>query len=274
MLARHEAPPRPSGCQHRPAERRTRSLRLSTAAPPRAWASPRRARQPLYGAFGQRQVSTIYTQLNQYHVVMEVRSAILAEPGRAQVHLSEHRPAAATFRSGPSPHGQTRNIPLSVNHRASSLPSPSVQPGARRGPRRRGHANRTMKRKIGMPASDPRHPSAAPHRSIKSSLANEPCWSSSPLRRLHRAGHALREPHPPHHHHHHPALGRRRGLLALLLFRIDLNVIALIGIVLLIGIVKKNAIMMIDFALVGRAQRGQDPATPSSRPAYCASAPS
>ena len=63
------------------------------------------------------------------------------------------------------------------------------------------------------------------------------------------------------------------ALLALLLFHIELSVIALIGIILLIGIVKKNAIMMIDFALEARTRRRQDRRmTPSTRPACCASA--
>ena len=62
------------------------------------------------------------------------------------------------------------------------------------------------------------------------------------------------------------------ALLALLLFRTEFSVIALIGVILLIGIVKKNAIMMIDFALDGRAQRGtRARARRSSRPACCAS---
>ena len=61
------------------------------------------------------------------------------------------------------------------------------------------------------------------------------------------------------------------AMLALMLFHIDLNVISIIGIVLLIGIVKKNAIMMIDFALRPSATKARARATPSSRPACCAS---
>ena len=92
-------------------------------------------------------------------------------------------------------------------------------------------------------------------------------------RHLHRARHALRELHPPDHHPVHPALGRRRraaGADGCSSF--ELSVIALIGILLLIGIVKKNAIMMIDFALEAERERGQDArARPSTRPACCAS---
>jgi len=61
-------------------------------------------------------------------------------------------------------------------------------------------------------------------------------------------------------------------MLALMLFKVDLNIISIIGIVLLIGIVKKNAIMMIDFALEAERQDNKTPTTPSSKPACCASA--
>jgi multidrug efflux pump subunit AcrB len=63
-------------------------------------------------------------------------------------------------------------------------------------------------------------------------------------------------------------------MLALMIFHIDLNVISIIGIILLIGIVKKNAIMMIDFALQAEREEGKSRATRSSRPACCASGPS
>ena len=61
------------------------------------------------------------------------------------------------------------------------------------------------------------------------------------------------------------------ALLALMICRIDLSVIALIGIILLIGIVKKNAIMMIDFALEAERKHGKSAWKPSTRPACCAS---
>ena len=64
------------------------------------------------------------------------------------------------------------------------------------------------------------------------------------------------------------------AMLALMLFKIDLNVISIIGIMLLIGIVKKNAIMMIDFALAAERNEGKNTETPSSKPACCASGPS
>ena len=82
------------------------------------------------------------------------------------------------------------------------------------------------------------------------SLGTEPLLVVTALLcRLHRAGCAVRKPGASADHHLQPAVGQRRAMLALMLFGQDLNVISIIGIVLLIGIVKKNAIMMIDFAL-------------------------
>ena len=70
----------------------------------------------------------------------------------------------------------------------------------------------------------------------------------------------------------HPAVRRASALLALLLFGNDLGVIAIIGIVLLIGIVKKNAIMMIDFALAAERDEGKAPHDAIARPVCCGSA--
>ena len=78
---------------------------------------------------------------------------------------------------------------------------------------------------------------------------------------LHRAGHSLRELHPSDHDSFHVAIGRRgRDPGAAICARTDFSVIALIGIILLIGIVKKNAIMMIDFALEAERKDGKTPA--------------
>jgi len=78
-------------------------------------------------------------------------------------------------------------------------------------------------------------------------------------RRLHRARHTVRKLHPPDHDPVDSAVGRPgRRVLALMLCRLELSVISLIGIILLIGIVKKNAIMMIDFALEAERLQGLD----------------
>jgi multidrug efflux pump len=93
--------------------------------------------------------------------------------------------------------------------------------------------------------------------------------------RLHRAGRALRELHSPHHDHLFAALGGRgRAAGAADHAHTDFSVIALIGIILLIGIVQKNAIMMIDFALQAERKEGKPPRSDLFRPACCASGPS
>ena len=183
-----------------------------------------------------------------------------------------------------------RQVPL-VDARRSSRPSHDpavdqppgpvpgghalVQPGARR--RRSGRrstpidARRAADRPAGQRA---RRSSRARRRPSAPRSAAEPLLIlAALLDRLHRARHALREPHPPDHDPLDAALGGRgRAARAAARCRTELSIIALIGIILLIGIVKKNAIMMIDFAHRGRARPGAVArATPSTRPACCAS---
>ena len=85
--------PGAAGRRHRSAERRPAGAWSSSIATrPRGSASPRRTiDDTLYSAFGQRQVSTIFTQLNQYHVILELQPRVSAEPGRACRHLRAHR---------------------------------------------------------------------------------------------------------------------------------------------------------------------------------------
>jgi multidrug efflux pump len=88
---------------------------------------------------------------------------------------------------------------------------------------------------------------------------------------VHRARRAVRELHPPHHHPVDAAVGRRSARCWPCWWRArELGIVAVIGIVLLIGIVKKNAIMMIDFALVAERERGLAPREASTKPACCA----
>ena len=108
---------------------------------------------------------------------------------------------------------------------------------------------------------------------FQASLANEPLADPGGARhRLHRARRALRELHPSDHDSLHAAFRRRGRDAGAHLYPHDSSVIALIGIILLIGIVKKNAIMMIDFALEAEREEGKRPTKPSTRPACCASA--
>jgi len=213
----------------------------------------------LYDAFGQRQVSTMYMQLNQYHVVMEVapqfwqspetlKNIYIQSPAGAQVPLS----AVASFK--------TDTTALAVNHQGQ-FPAVTISfnlaPGAALGDA--AQAIEKAKRDIGLPASI-QAGFQGTAQAFQSSLANEPFLILAALLTVYIVLGALYESylHPITILSTLPSAGVG-AILALLLFKTDLTVIALIGIILLIGIVKKNAIMMIDFALEAERERGKSP---------------
>ena len=221
--------------------------------------TPQMIDDTLYDAFGQRQVSTMYTQLNQYHVVMEVAPKFWQSPetltdiyvrsvNGAQVPLS----AFAHF--GPS------TTALAVNHQgqfpAITL-SFNLTPGVALGDAVTAIA--AAEREIGLPASV-RASFQGTAQAFQASLANEPVLILAALLAVYIVLGMLYESyiHPLTILSTLPSAGVG-AILALLLCRIDLSVIALIGIILLIGIVKKNAIMMIDFALDAERKEGKRP---------------
>ena len=211
--------------------------------------SPQLIDDTLYDAFGQRQVSIMYTPLNQYHVVMEVApqywqnpSALheiyVRSPNGAQVPLS------AVTRYEPA------NTILSVNHQgqfpAVTL-SFNMAPGASLG-QAVAAVDQAM-HDIGLPASV-RGTFQGTAKAFQSSVENQPWLILAALVTVYIVLGILYESylHPLTILSTLPSAGVG-ALLALLLFKSELSMIALIGIMLLIGIVKKNAIMMIDFAL-------------------------
>ena len=106
----------------------------------------------LYDAFGQRQVSTIFTQLNQYHVVLEVEPRFQQQPRRLQGHIYVDDSAQATSRQVPLSqiaHFETTNTPLAINHQgqfpAVTL-SFNLAPGRLAGRRGAGHSRRRTRR--------------------------------------------------------------------------------------------------------------------------------
>jgi multidrug efflux pump len=203
----------------------------------------------LYDAFGQEQISTIYQTLNQYHVVLEVapqyqrtpdalQSVYVITAGGAQVPLS----AFAHFESA--------STSLSVNHQgqfpAVTL-SFNLAPGGDLGTATR--AIDEAEREMGMPGSI--HGSfQGTAAAFQDSLSSEPMLILAALFAVYVVLGMLYESyiHPITILSTLPSAGTG-AILALLLFHMQLDVIGLIGIILLIGIVKKNAIMMIDFAL-------------------------
>ncbi len=213
----------------------------------------------LYDAFGQRQVSTMYTPLNQYHVVMEVAPRFWQSPEALRtvyVHSANGAevPLSAFSHFGPS------TAPLAVNHQgqfpAVTL-SFNLTPGAALGDvvTAIGEAERD----IGMPASI-RASFQGTAQAFQDSLANEPLLILAALLAVYIVLGMLYESyvHPLTILSTLPSAGVG-AILALLLCRMDLSVIALIGIILLIGIVKKNAILMIDFALEAERRDGKSP---------------
>src|SRR6202453_2189810 len=217
--------------------------------------SPNLIDETLYDAFGQRQVSTIFTQLNQYHVVLEVGPQFQRNPHALDdIYIRSSTggevPLSAFTRFEPGA------APLAVNHEGQ-FPAVTISfdlaPGYSLGDA--VSAIDTAREQIGMPASiEASFQGTAA--AFRASLKNEPLLILAALVTVYIVLGVLYESyiHPVTILSTLPSAGVG-AILALMICGQDLNVIALIGIILLIGIVKKNAIMMIDFAL--EAQRGE-----------------
>ncbi|HKF22156.1 MAG TPA: multidrug efflux RND transporter permease subunit [Candidatus Angelobacter sp.] len=213
----------------------------------------------LYDAFGQRQVSTIFTQLNQYHVVLEVGPQFHDDP----TDLSRIYVKSITGTQVPLSafsHFETSNTPLSINHQGQ-FPVVTVSFNLAQG-ESLGNATKAIaqaEREIGMPASI--HPSfQGTAAAFQNSLSTEPWLILAALVTVYIVLGVLYESyiHPVTILSTLPSAGVG-AILALILTRNDLTVVALIGIILLIGIVKKNAIMMIDFALEAERKDNKPP---------------
>jgi multidrug efflux pump len=212
--------------------------------------------ETLYDAFGQRQVSTLFTQLNQYHLIMEATPSFQKSPSK----LKDIYVRSAT---GPVPlsaftHFETKTAPLSINHQGQ-FPCVTISfnlaPGASL-----GNATKAIddaKRELNMPASvlTAFQGTAA---SFQASLANEPLLILAALITVYIVLGVLYESyiHPITILSTLPSAGVG-AILALMLCGQDLSVVSLIGIILLIGIVKKNGIMMVDFALQAEREEGK-----------------
>jgi multidrug efflux pump len=203
----------------------------------------------LYDAFGQRQVSTIYTQLNQYHVVLEVSPQFQQDPS-ALNNLYVKSSTGAQVPLSAFSHVEQRNAALAINHQGQ-FPvvtlSFNLAPGASLGAATK--AIDAAEAAIHMPASI--HTSfQGTAAAFRNSLSSEPLLILAAIITVYIVLGVLYESyiHPITILSTLPSAGVG-ALLALLITGNDLGVVSLIGIILLIGIVKKNAIMMIDFAL-------------------------
>jgi multidrug efflux pump len=213
----------------------------------------------LYDAFGQRQVSTIFTQLNQYHVVLEVDPRFQKSPD-ALKDIYVHSSSGGEVPLSAFTELQTQNTPLAVNHQgqfpASTL-SFNLAPGVSLGDA--VNVIEAAEREIGMPESI-QASFQGTAQAFRASLVNEPLLILAALVTVYIVLGVLYESyiHPITILSTLPSAGVG-AILALFLCRTEFSVIALIGIILLIGIVKKNAIMMIDFALNAERNEGKPP---------------
>ena len=213
----------------------------------------------LYDAFGQRQVSTMYTELNQYHVVMEVAPRFWQSPETLRDVFVRSTTGQLVPLSAFT-HYEPTSTSLAVNHQGQ-FPSVTISfnlaPGVALGDAVK--AIEGAEREIGLPASV-RASFTGTAQAFQSSLSSEPLLILAALVAVYIVLGVLYESyvHPLTILSTLPSAGVG-AILALLLCGMDLSVIALIGIVLLIGIVKKNAIMMIDFALETERRSGKPP---------------
>jgi multidrug efflux pump len=221
--------------------------------------TPQSLDQSLYSAFGQSQVSIIYTQLNQYYVVLEVAPPYSQTPdGLKNIYLNSTGSGVIPLSTVST--AQASTTPLVINH-TSSFPSVTMSFNLAEN-MSLSDATRTvsqMQQHLNMPGTV-RGFFAGTAAAYQTSLDSEPLLIGTALLAVYIVLGILYESliHPLTIISTLPSASVG-AMLALMLFKIDLNVISIIGIILLIGIVKKNAIMMIDFALVAEREHGKTP---------------
>jgi len=268
--------------------------------------TPQLIDQTLYDAFGQREISTLYTQLNQYHIVLETDPEFQKDPaklndiylrsatgtpatttnnpiitassgGSSSANASPSGPSANATSGSASPppvpalngaavplsafaHFETRTAPLAVNHQGQ-FPvitfSFNLAPGASLG--EATDAIQKLEKELRLPLSV-QAAFQGTASSFQASLANEPLLILAALITVYIVLGVLYESyiHPITILSTLPSAGVG-ACLALMICHEELSVVALIGIILLIGIVKKNGIMMIDFALEAERKDGKAP---------------
>ena len=212
----------------------------------------------LYGAFGQSEVSIIYTQLNQYYVVLEVAPQYWQSPeGLKDIYL--HSSGGGNIPLLAVAKGQANTTPLAVNH-TGLFPSVTVSfnLAANVSLSDATLSITQMQKRLGAPSTLQGF-FAGTLQAYQQSLGTEPVLIVTALLAVYIVLGILYESlvHPLTIISTLPSASVG-AMLALMLFKQDLNIISIIGIVLLIGIVKKNAIMMIDFALQAERQEGKN----------------
>ncbi len=235
------------------------SLVIDRATASRLGISPQAIDNTLYDAFGQREVSVMYTQLNQYFVVMEVAPEFWQDPDDLKYLYVAGNDGAQVPLSAFTSYAPDRTA-LSVNH-DGQFPCVTISFNLPIGVSLSQAVPliKNAEREIGLP-SNVTGTFRGTAQAYEESLANEPILILAALIAVYIVLGILYEDliHPITILSTLPSAGVG-ALLALILTGGELNVISLIGIILLIGIVKKNAIMMIDFALEAQRQDGLAP---------------
>ncbi len=220
--------------------------------------TPQLITDTLYDAFGQRQVSTMFTQLNQYRVILEVMPEF--QKGPEALQQLEVRGSGGSVPLNVFTRVTETMVPLVIS-RQGQFPAVTISfnlaPGGSLG--EAVTAIRQVTQELGLPASI-RGSFQGAAQAFQSSLEHEPLLILAALITVYIVLGILYESyiHPLTILSTLPSAGVG-ALLALMLFRMEFSIIALIGIILLIGIVKKNAIMMIDFALEAERNEGKSP---------------
>ncbi len=218
----------------------------------------------LYAAFGQQEVSLIYTQLNQYYVILEVAPEYWANPSGLKSVYFHNGNASSASATGNTPlfslaKAKADTTPLALNH-TGLFPSVTVSfnlaPGLSLSDATT--AIDAMQQRLGTPDSV-RGFFSGTLQAYQASLSSEPILVATALIAVYIVLGVLYESlvHPLTILSTLPSASVG-AMMALMIFHEDLNVISIIGIVLLIGIVKKNAIMMIDFALQAEREGGMN----------------
>jgi multidrug efflux pump len=233
------------------------SLVIDRVTASRLGISPQDIDNALYDAFGQRQISTLFTQLNQYHVILETLPDFQRNPQKLN-DIYVRSAGGGSVPLSTFTHFESGTIPIAINHQGQ-FPSVTISfnlaPGASLGAATK--AIEKAQKELGMPLSVQASFQGTAE-AFLASLQNEPLLILAAIITVYIVLGVLYESyiHPVTILSTLPSAGVG-AILALLVTGTELGVVALIGIILLIGIVKKNAIMMIDFALEAERHEGK-----------------
>src|SRR6516162_8266668 len=235
------------------------AIEIDRDAASRLGISPSLIDETLYDAFGQRQVANLYTSTNQYKVILEVEPEFQQDP-TALLKIYVSGPGGSQIPLSAFAHYSSKAESLSVNHQgqfpAVTL-SFNLAPGASLG--QAVDKIQQMMTELRVPATLNSSFQGTAH-AFQASLSSTPLLVAAAILVVYIVLGMLYESyiHPITILSALPSAGVG-ALLALMLLHYDLSVIAMIGVILLIGIVKKNAIMMIDFALQAERVEGKNP---------------